>query len=100
VRHDRGFDLGGRDRLAPGADDLLAAPHDRDVPLVVELGEVTGAVPATIEGGGRLVGQLEVPRHGAVGRQEQLTAVEARPYARDRHTDAPRLAEQVVVAER
>ena len=80
---DHGVDLADRD-LQPVADhDVLDSPEDAQAP-VAQLGEVTGAEPPVVEGGGVVVG-IRVPEEQVRAANAALRGVELRT---DAHLDA------------
>ena len=57
------LDLGRRDRLAAGPDDVAGAADDREVAVVVERPEIAGVVPAVTQRVGGGGGIVEVAVH-------------------------------------
>ena len=72
-RGDRGMavenalDVVRAERPAARRDDVLGAADEREVPLVVDVGDVAGEVPVAEEGRLRLLGKLPVARRRAWG---------------------------------
>src|ERR1019366_6444317 len=75
------------DRLATRADDFAQPALDGEVALVVHFGQIPRSVPAVVERGVQLFGQIEVARHDGLTTQAELAVddhgVEARVGSAD-----------------
>ena len=72
VRHDRLFDLDGRDVLPARDDDVFLAIFDLDIPVGVHHADIAGVKPAAVKSRLGFLGLLPIAVHDDVGSGEYL----------------------------